>query len=724
MPEIDESEIKNLIDKYEKKISGKISPESAKVSKDNASSNNPASDNLSSEFEEFRKEYLPKHMSLYEQACNLSEKILKVAPDKKKILAIEEAINVCHLNITPTGVASFAILGPMVFIVVMALFSLVIFNSMFFVMLFVLVGLGIIFPLGKMPEFLANNWRMKASNQMVLSVFYVVTYMRHTSNLENALRFSADHLTGPLSLDLKKVIWDVETEKYDSVKESLDIYLETWRKWNMEFVEAFHLIESSLFEGSESRRLDLLDKSLSVILDETYEKMLHYAQNLKSPITMLHMLGIILPILGLVILPLVVSFLDTVRWYHIAVLYNVILPITVYYLGKGILTKRPTGYGDVDISEFSPELKKYKYWIINVANTEIRISPLFVSVLVFFIFFFAGTFPLLMHTISPDFDIKLGNSFELFGYRESKDGSAIIGPFGLGATILSFAIPLAFGLALGIYYRATSKNVIKIRRDTKDLEKEFASALFQLGNRLGDGIPAEMAFEKVSYVMAGTNSGNFFSLVSSNIRRLGMDVKSAIYDINVGAILAFPSNIIDTSMRVLIESAKKGPKIAASALLNIARYVKEIHRVDERLKDLLADIISSMKSQIKFLTPAIAGIVIGITSMVTTILGKLGQQMVNLKQGSASSGFGDLFGDGIPTFHFQIIVGIYVVQIIYILTVLANGIENGSDDLNKRYLLGQNLINSTILYCFIALTITLIFNLIASQILSGVLDVM
>ena len=72
----------------------------------------------------------------------------------------------------------------------------------------------------------------------------------------------------------------------------------------MEFIESMHLIEASLYEASEGRRLDSLDKSLSVILEETYEKMLHYAHNLKGPLTALHMLGIILPILGLVILPL------------------------------------------------------------------------------------------------------------------------------------------------------------------------------------------------------------------------------------------------------------------------------------------------------------------------------------------------------------------------------------------------------------------------------------
>src|SRR3990167_4667671 len=105
---------------------------------------------------------------------------------------------------------------------------------------------------------------------------------------------------------------------YETIKDSLENYLKTWEKWNREFIEAFHLIESSLYEPSESRRLDSLDKALSVMLSETYEKMLHYAHNLQSPVTMLHMLGVILPILGLVILPMVVNFIEEVKWYHLA----------------------------------------------------------------------------------------------------------------------------------------------------------------------------------------------------------------------------------------------------------------------------------------------------------------------------------------------------------------------------------------------------------------------
>lgn len=692
---------------------------------------------VSREYSQFKEESMSKQLNIYEKMCNWAEKTLKIKPDVNKEADLREAIDIVHLNITPSGVTSFSIIAPVIVFIGGSLLSFIIFQSFFFVLFFLILGVSMMRPLANLPLFIANNWRLQASNQMVLSIFYVVTYMRHTSNLENAINFAAEHLAPPLSLDLKKVVWNMETGKFDSVKESLDNYLETWRKWNLEFIEAFHLIEGSLYEGNEERRVSVLDKSLTVILEETYEKMMHYATNLKSPMTMLHMLGIILPILGLVILPLVVSFMEGAKWYHIAMLYNIALPIGVFYLGKTILSKRPTGYGDTDISQDHPELRKYKNILIKLGKTEISVQPLWMAISVGVILFIIGMSPMIMHYLNSDFDIgfgdidessSCGHTFCLIEYKCPKTAPGCspgkqIGPFGLGASLLSLCITLSFGIGIGLYYKLRSKNVIKIRERAKELENEFASGLFQLGNRLGDNLPAEIAFGKVAEMMQDTASGQFFQMVSSNIRRLGMGVEQAIFDPRSGALVHFPSNLIESSMKVLVESVKKGPQIAAQALLNISKYVKEIHRVNERLKDLMADIISSMKSQTSFLTPVIAGIVVGITSMVTTILGKLGSQMAQMTRetGSQVTTFATMFGTGIPTFYFQVIVGIYVVQIVYILTILTNGIENGSDKLNERYMQGVNLIKSTLLYVFVAAVVIIIFNSIAGKILTATL---
>jgi len=705
-----------LIEQYRKRIESELGEEkdSSKI--------------ISTDYSQFRKDSLSRKFSFYEKACNFSEKVMPISPDKKQSEKLKKSIHACHLRLTPTGVLSFSILGPLIFTLFGVLLSALIVQDMFFVFFFLILGLVAMTGLQKLPFFIETGWRMKAGNQLVLSIFYIVTYMRHTSNLENAIEFASNHLEPPISLDFKRILWDVETQKFESVKESIGNYLLTWKDWNRDFIDSMNLIESSLYEGGEDKRLLALDKSLSVILDGTYEKMLHYAHNLKSPITMLHMLGVILPILGLVILPLVVSFMENVSWYHIALLYNVSLPLGVYYLGKKILSTRPTGYGGGNM-----EVQKKKKKVSLFKN------PLFISVSVGVILFLIGISPLLLHMAIPieGYDICIGNrglligtnidisqkSFCLLDYKITETG--VKGPYGLGASLLSIFIPLALGLSIALYFKKKSKKIMKVRKRTKLLENEFASALFQLGGRLGDGLPAEMAFRKVAVAMEGTESAKFFKIVDNNIRRLGMGIKDAIFDAKHGAIIQFPSNIINSSMKVLIESVKKGPVVAAQALTNIATYIKEIHRVDERLKDLMGDIVGSMKSQIKFLTPVISGIVVGITSMITGILGRLTDQMGALSQQSGAQmggvGVADMFGAGIPTYFFQIVVGIYVVQLVIILIILSNNIENGIDKAKERYRLGKEVASATILYCFISLAVMAIFNIIANVIMSSTL---
>ena len=729
---LEKKEEDRLKEKYKHRLGEHISIEPAK---------------LTANYMEFKKAFMPKHLSRYEQLCNLSEKITYgiFKPGKKTEEMLAEHIRICHLGATPTGVLSFSYIAPVVIALIGSLLSIIIFreHSTFFIMYFIVMALVLVLVFQKLPEFFANNWRLKASNQMVQCIFYVVTYMRHTSNLELAVNFAAEHLSPPLSLDMKKVLWDVETERYSTIKEALDFYLEGWRKYNLEFIESFHLVEGSLYEPSDERRISLVEKALQVMLEETYEKMLHYSHELKGPVTLLYMLGIILPILGLVILPLVASFLTSesttpyMMAIFLAVIYNITLPVVIFYMGKVILSKRPTGYGDTDISEQNPELKKYSNILISFGNSQIELNPIIVSGILLFIFLLIGLIPLWFHYLIPpynqpdyykaeqDYSGELGLNLKLLDYKpQISNTDRLIGPYGMIATMLGLFLVFGIGFSIGMYYKLKSQYLIQLRDNAKKLEQEFASALFQLGNRLGDGIPAEIAFGKVAEMMKGTTSGDFFELVSMNITRLGIGIEKAIFDSRLGALIYFPSSLIESSMKVLVESVKKGPLIASQALINVSQYIKEIHRVNERVKDLLADILSDMNQQISVLAPAIAGIVVGITSMIVMIILKLTAQLralaENTQGGSTPSGILQIFGDPIPTYYFQIIVGLYVIQVTYILTVLINGIENGSDKLGEQDSLGKNLMRGTMLYCLITFIVILTFNFLAAMILNNI----
>lgn len=708
-----DDKIRDILSRYEKKFKTKISLPTEYY----------PGEQFSRQYETFRREALEKKITRYEKWCNLSESVIKLKPNEEDKLKLERAIDDVHLNITSNGALSFAVLTGLLIIllgILLLVLSFLFEKVMIFLpLMLILAGVIAIRPLSKYPLRLANIWRVKVTNQMVLCILYTVMYMRHTSNLERAIKFAGEHVGGPLALDLRKVFWDVEVGKYMTMQESLEKYLVKWKNTNLEFVEAFHLIEGSLYENYEERRLELLEKALEMELEGTYEKMLHYAHDLKSPITMLYMLGVILPVLGLVIFPMLASFMKgLVRWYHLAFLYNIFLPILVLFLGNNLLVNRPGGYGESEILKTHKEYQKYKFINIFGLSVDIKhIAFLFGAVIVCL-----GFLPIILHYLTPAFDTTgflegtvIGGKF--LDYKCDTKGCS--GPYGIFALVLSLLIPLGIALGFSFYYKIKTRGLIKIRNDTKILEKEFSSALFQLGNRIADGIPVEIAFTKVANTLRGTPVGSFFSLISSNIQS-GFDVKRAIFDLNKGAILYYPSALIEGSMKVLVETAKKGPKIVSKSLLTISSYFKRVHDVEERLKDLLADIISSIRSQITFLTPMIAGIVVAVGSMVVTIINKLSEQFSGL--GGGVEGLGAVANiasilqvtDVIPSFYFQLVVGLYLVEITFILTVLSNGIEKGVDKITEEHDLGRNLMFSTVLYVLIAFVGILIFNILAA----------
>lgn len=716
-------DVKKIIEKY----GGKIEGQYPKNIMDEPSEREV----FTKEYETFRTESLRLTISMYERLCNFAVSIISIQPKKEDEEKLSEAIKTTHLDITPTAAYSLATLTMIVSVLIgvfLGVVSFLVFGSVSIitVLIFVIGGALAVKPIAKYPLHLADRHRLQASNNMVMCILYIVMYMRHTSNLEHAVKFAGEHIGPPLSLDLRKVVWDVETNRFSTIKESLDYYLDNWKAYNLTFVESFHLIESSLFEGNNQRRLELLEKALEVMLEGTYEGMLHYAQSIKSPITTLHMLGVILPVLGLIILPLMGSFLG-VKWWQLAIIYNLFLPIGVYFIGFNIMSKRPVGYSEGNILEDSPRFAAMRK--INFLGIEIE--PKSYAIFLGMIFLLIGFFPLIYHAVGyQDIIINIpgrDNFGLLLDFRTSEDEFGNVttdGPFGIGAALLSLVVTFGVAYALSAYYKARSRKLIAIREETKRLEKEFQGALFQLGNRIGGGFPIEMAIGDVAGNLKGSPTGNFLQIVDTNIRMLGMNVIDAIFDEKVGAINQYPSSLIESSMKIMAETSQKGPAVVSKALISISSYLDRINKVNERLKDLLAETVGSMKAQISFLSPVISGIVVGIGTMITTIIGALGpalQQAAVSPEGESAGTLGGLggFADLLPTsglippFYFQIVVGIYLLEVVYILTILANGIDSGVDKLKEEDTLGKNLYKSAMFYVILAGLAMVAFNFLA-----------
>src|SRR3989344_5619284 len=182
-----DKEIKDILSKYQSKLN-----ENIKI----IDEYNPESYTV--DYRIFRDEALSRTLTSYEAFCNIFEKILKVKVKENDYKELQRSIETSHIQINPEGAASFGffITGFLIFI------SLILGGYFFYIArtellllpaLIILIAAFCIKPLTNIPNFLAARWRLRASNQMVLCILYIVMYMRHTSNLEHAVKFASDH---------------------------------------------------------------------------------------------------------------------------------------------------------------------------------------------------------------------------------------------------------------------------------------------------------------------------------------------------------------------------------------------------------------------------------------------------------------------------------------------------------------------------------------------------
>lgn len=681
---------------FEREIAGKL----------NLNEDAAAIDTSYSEaYKKFRTEQLGGGRSFYERLCQRAAGLkLKVKISDEKRAELNSYFSLAHIDVTPEGVYTLAYLVTLIgfLFTIVSLFVLGIGAAIAGLILTLIA----FFVLPQMPKYIYNTWRAQASDQLVLAVLYMVIYMKRDSNLENAILFVAKQLPPPISLDFMKILWDLETKTHTTIRESMEHYVAGWKDKAGAFVDAMHLIEASLTAPDNKQAKSLLSKATDTIIQGTQDSMIKYAHSLQNPVNAIHMIGIVLPILLLVMLPMVSAFMgDIIKPVHLFIGYDVILPIILFMLIQSVVKVRPGGTSANDIRLY----KDYKERPgIKLGRVTLHFPARLAAFGIFLLFLIPALAYLLI--VAP----VVPSRQELF--------------FSEGLFFVSVLAVAGLGYGLAFYYNLSIRKVIKRKHKTEKLESQFAAAIFQLGSRIQENIPAEMAFRTIADATKGTEVSEFFDTVDSNIRQKGMSLKAAIFDDKVGALFRFPSSQIKSVMYLLIEGVKKSPQAVADSLITISQYLTNMHKVSERLKDLLAETIASMRMQARFLAPLISAIVISLTVLITNILLNLGTQLSQIQQaegpGAVGGGLGlvSLFSieTAMPPFVFQMIIGIYVIQVIILLSFLLSGVINGRDEIERKWSIARNLTLGTTIYVIATFVASFLFSQIAQTVTGAV----
>ena len=683
----------------------------------------------SKRYKEFKEE--EKHarqISTYEEFCNRMAGYLNLEADKSTINKLNPAISLLGWNLTPGMVLSATVGAAIIgFLIWMFVFAV---NMLLGAIIPVsLMAISAIIPFGVAvfvfykPKFEAKNKVIRSSGEMILAILYMVVYMRSSPNLEGAVRFAALNLDGPISDDLKEVLWNVEVGEYANIESSLENYTKKWKDYNDDFLQSLNLIKASMNEPGAERRNDMLQDAIDTILDGTREEMKHYAQGLKTPVMILNALGAMLPVLAMIMLPLISVFMgDAITPLHLIILFNIMLPASLYVFMQRVLSSRPPTVSSSSSTdqERLPERGVYR---LELMDSEVEIPTWMIGTA---IFVFISAYGFLGYLAFPAFypvsDVNLANVPGIFISGES------LAPI----PMLLRSVSITLGLGLGIGISKVLGNMERKAREEEihSIEKQFPTALFQLGNKISGGTPIEVALEDAAEATSDMEISQLFNSASSNIHRMGMTFEESLFDNDYGAVHEFPSDLISTVMRAIIRSSEKGNKMAAQAMLTISRYLENIHETQEKLNDLMEDTTTTIQMLAYMLAPVVSGVAVGMSQTIITSMFGLSTSFQDANAGIGSGGaagggaaapgagggvssFGGILGnldEAIPPELLQLVVGVYLIQLLYLLGTFYMKITKGENQTYRQMFIGKVMIAGLMFYTMTVLIVALMFG--------------
>jgi len=501
---------------------------------------------------------------------------------------------------------------------------------------------------------------------------YLVMYLKLIPNLENSVKFAASESTTILAGDLRKLVWDMEIRVYHGIDDAITHFATQWGQWSEYFKRSLHLLRSSIQERDEASRIITLDRSLDVSLEGTKETMNQFVNRLHQPTVMLYSIGIMIPLSLVAMLPAAGLVGIHITIFQVFFIYDILLPLFVFLYTRSILLKRPATFNPPCIPSNHPDLctinKRQRFCFAVFIGFLVAIpGAIFVS---FPVLYPQGAKNLFIHFF---IDNKGMNSY------------------------LPVTLFFIWGACttISLYCLSVYRPHKKVRDIIKQMEQEFSDALYILGKRISEEKSPEESFLYTAQTMDGARIAEVFRQTSYNLTVMHINFHDALFSDEFGSLHHVYSDRIKAILRLFAEGTQKSQQAVSASLIRIADHLKQLQEVEHKIKDMLYELTSTIHTTISLFAPLIAGVTLSITTLISTILSSLNSQISvdSVTELSPTfSGISDAFTiENIRPEYFVLVIGIYLVELVVLLTRFTNGINEGDDKATYMYSLGKTL---------------------------------
>jgi Flp pilus assembly protein TadB len=260
-------------------------------------------------------------------------------------------------------------------------------------------------------------------------------------------------------------------------------------------------------------------------------------------------------------------------------------------------------------------------------------------------------------------------------------------------------MPLIWGLGGGmvIYYWGSNWFKTEERKRIKAIDAQLPDALYYMRNVLSEGRPMEEALDFAGSMMGKTPLALQMRAASNLIRRRHITTEAVL----TGRESPFEkkSKLLQSTLFMLTAGLRGGIRSAAQTCNVMHNYMRRISKIERSLMEMLSRNLSMMRLTAMIFAPLVGAV-------ITVLFALIVKGMSGATQSTAILGFSTMSAittPNIPTPVLQLILGLYVLGLNFVLVRYVTTIEHGSDSVKLGMDLSTSMATSLLIF-----TVTLI----------------
>ena len=505
--------------------------------------------------------------------------------------------------------------------------------------------------------------------EMLQALLEMSNYISLNTSMESAVASSADNIGGTLGKQFRDIVEKLKTKKYKTLGEAFEHYIPIWLKINPEFVKGLNLLQTAI-QAEISERDTIINEVIETVLLSYYDSGKRSTETLSNQTKTLISMGVIIPMMSLIMLPLVTIFMPQMANFPLLFfVYVIFFPTVLLLMSMNFATNRiQVNTVDVRRSPRFREIPKILYFVMAVLA---------------FVFFLLPAAHLMTIDLSTPETIAREYSFE----------SIFIIWMGL------LGIVLAIGLTAFIYSKRNEKVWLEMdetERDMPHLLQVLASYLSL--NRSMESILGDIVND---YKRHGFGNHSTVKIIGRLNEELYNTKKSLKYLMEKTLPLLAPSKrMVQVLTRINLFTEIEQKSAAKSAKM-VREQTIAIYKLDDYIQTLLAETISIVSISTTVLSPVLATTATVMAAAMVMSLEFIKQKINSVLLAVGSEAI-DLelvkMNQIIPPTLLEILVGLYFIETTVILSLFLSNIKSGTDRYKISKTIYQNLFVAFMIY--------------------------